>query len=138
MDNDEDIYYPTVDHVTTERNLAYNPSDNPSVTRVECVKSPHFYGYYNHSPCKIIIDTGAESNIIPLSLVRSANIQMNRSMQSARQLDGSVLSTCGEVNISLRYGKVVFKLNALVVESMGNHILAGMPFCRQNGLEMSI
>ena len=63
---------------------------------------------------------------------------MSRSVQSARQLDGSVLSTCGEVNISLHHGNVILELNALVVESMDNHILAGMPFCRQNGLEMSI
>ena len=109
-----------------------------SVSRVHCIKSPHFYAFYDHFPCKVVLDTGAESNCISLGFVHSARIKMTRSVQSARQLDGTVLPTCGEVNITLWYGNISLTLNALVVEKMENHILAGMPFCRQNNIEMSL
>ena len=82
------------------------------------MKSPYFYCYFNTIPCKVVIDSGAESNIISLSFVQRANIKMVKACQTARQLDKSMIKTCGEVNIDLHHGNSVMKLSALVVESM--------------------
>ena len=89
-----------------------------SCSRVLCMKSPYFYCYFNTIPCKVVIDSGAESNIISLSFVQRANIKMVKACQTARQLDKSMIKTCGEVNIDLHHGNSVMKLSALVVESM--------------------
>ena len=108
-----------------------------SFSRVMCMKSPFFYCYYNSTPCKVVIDSGAESNIISLSFVQRSNIRMVKACQTARQLDKSMIKTCGEVNVDLHYGNITMKLSALVVESMDSDMLAGVPFCRLNGVEFS-
>ena len=46
------------------------PDETPvSCSQVLCMKSPFFYCYYNEVPCKVTIDSGAESNIVSLSFV---------------------------------------------------------------------
>ena len=101
------------------------------------MKSPYFYCYYNSVPCKVTVDSGAESNIVSLCFVQKANIKMTKASQTARQLDKSMIRTCGEINVDLHYGDIVMHLSALVVESMDSDILAGVPFCRNNNLEFS-
>ena len=108
-----------------------------SCSRVLCMKSPFFYCYYNEVPCKVTIDSGAESNIVSLSFVQRSCIKMNKASQTARQLDKSMIKTCGEININLHFGNITMTLSALVVESMDSDILAGVPFCRTNQLEFS-
>ena len=115
-----------------------NEIDNgASCSRVLCMKSPFFYCYVNSTPGKVVIDSGAESNIVSLSFVQRANIRMVKASQTARQLDKSTIKTCGEVNIDLHFGNIAMKLTALVVESMDSDILAGVPFCRFNNVEFS-
>ena len=125
-----------------DNNLSIEDSSNGKVndvscSRVLCMKSPFFYCYVNSTPAKVVIDSGAESNIVSLSYVQRANIKMVKASQIARQLDKSAIKTCGEVNIDLQFGHIVMKLSALVVESMDSDILAGVPFCRLNGVEFS-
>ena len=68
-----------------------------SCSRVLCMKSPFFYCYYNEIPCKVTIDSGAESNIVSLSFVQRSCIKMNKASQTARQLDKSMIKLL-EVN----------------------------------------
>ena len=114
-----------------------NINADASCSRVLCMKSPYFFCYYNSTPCKVIIDSGAESNIVSRSFVQRCNIPMNKASQTARQLDKSMIKTCGEVDINLHFGNIVMNLSALVVESMDSDILAGVPFCRSNDVEFS-
>ena len=44
---------------------------------------------------------------------------------------------CGEININLCYEDMTLPLSALVVESMDTDILAGVPFCHNNNIELS-
>ena len=114
------------------------PDETPvSCSQVLCMKSPFFYCYYNEVPCKVTIDSGAESNIVSLSFVQRSCIKMSKASQTARQLDKSMIKTCGEININLHFGNITMTLSALVVESMDSDILAGVPFCRTNQLEFS-
>ena len=108
-----------------------------SCSRVLCMKSPYFFCYYKSTPCKVIIDSGAESNIVSRSFVQRCNILMKKASQTARQLDKSMIKTCGEVDINLHFGNIGMNLSALVVESMDSDILAGVPFCRANDVEFS-
>ena len=77
------------------------------------------------------------SNLISLELTKSCNLKIQRSHQRARQLDGTPLKVCGEVTTSLYYGSVKLKLNVLVIEIMDSDVLAGIPFCKSNALDIS-
>ena len=112
-------------------------SNSSSLSRVHCMQSPHFYCFYQNAPCKVTIDSGAESNIVSLSFVKANNVKMRKATQHARQLDKSIVKICGEINIDLSFGNIVLPLTALVVESMDSDILAGVPFCHRNNIEFS-
>ena len=58
--------------------------------------------------------------------------------QGARQLDGSQVKTCGEIDVVLNFGTERLRLVALVVESADADILGGIPFCRKNNIEVSL
>lgn len=113
-------------------------TDLAHVSRVEVMKSPNFVCYYNNTPCKVTVDTGAQSNVVSLGFVQSAGMPLSTTNQGAKQLDGSHVKTCGEVDVFLTFGKERLRLTALVVESTDTTILAGIPFCKRNSIEVSI
>ena len=107
------------------------------ISRVECMASPHFFCHIGRRSCKVTVDTGAMSNLISLELAKSCNLKIQQSQQRARQLDGTPLKVCGEVTTTLHYGSAVLRLNALVIEFMDSDVLAGIPFCKSNALDIS-
>ena len=113
-----------------------NTESCASISRVECITSPHFFCYIGKKSCKVTVDTGAMSNLISLDLAKSCNLRIKHSQQRARQLDGTPLKVCGEVSTVLHYGSVTLQLNALVIEIMDSDILAGIPFCKFNSLQI--
>ena len=115
-----------------------NSSDVANVSRVEVMKSPNFICYYKGFECKVTVDTGAQSNVISLGCVQSAGMPLARTNQGAKQLDGSRVKTCGEVDVILNFGDQKLRLTALVVESADTDILAGIPFCKRNSVEVCI
>ena len=108
------------------------------ISRVEVMKSPSFVCSYQGFPCKVTVDTGATSNIASLSFVKSSGMPLVRTNQGAKQLDGSQVKTCGEVDAMINFGSVRLRLVALVVESADADILAGIPFCKRNNIEVSM
>ena len=108
--------------------------DCANIQRVECIASPHFFCHIGRQSCKVTVDTGAMSNLISLSLARSCGLKIKSSQQRARQLDGTPLKVCGEVQTYLHYGSAKLHLNALVIEVMDSEILAGVPFCKSNAI----
>ena len=136
-DDDQEEHIIDVKNVAVEP-LRHSASNIPTFSRVLCMSSPHFYCYYyKSSPCKVTIDSGAESNIVSLSFVKLNNIKMASASQHARQLDKTILNICGEINIDLSFGSLTLNLTALVVESMDSNILAGVPFRMSNRIEFS-
>ena len=119
-------------------NQAQPVSSLANVSRVEIMKSPSFICTYNNIPCKITVDTGAMSNIISLKCVEACGMKLSNTSQGARQLDGSQVKTCGEVNVTLNFGPLRLNLVALVVEHADADILAGIPFCKRNDVEISM
>ena len=87
------------------------PTADPSTThlanvsRVEVMKSPNFICHYREFPCRVTVDTGATSNIVSLGFVQSSGMPLNNNTnQGAKQLDGSRVKTCGEVDVVLNFG----------------------------------
>ena len=130
-------------NLSTGKKLTSVPTDHQSssvanISRVEVMKSPSFVCSYNGLPCKITVDTGATSNCVSLNLVKASGMPLVRTNQGARQLDGSQVKTCGEVDCVLDFGSEKLQLNALVIESTDADILAGVPFCKRNNIEISM
>ena len=109
-----------------------------NISRVEVMKSPNFSCSYKSFPCNVIVDTGATSNIVSLNFVKASGMPLVNTSQGARQLDGSHVKTCGEVDAVLDFGSERLRLIALVVESADADILGGIPFCRRNKIEVSL
>ena len=109
-----------------------------SVMKVECDVSPSFYAFYQHHPCKVVLDTGATSSVVSLSFVRSMGIQIQKTQQSARSADKSSLLIQGEVHFNLYFGQRQLPISALVLEKLDCDILAGIPFCKSNDVHIHL
>ena len=107
-----------------------------NISKVECLTSPHFFCHIGKHSCKVTVDSGAMSDLISLDVAKSCNMKIESSQQRARQLDGTPLKVCGEVTTTLHYGSVALRLNALVIEDMDSGILAGIPFCKSNDIDI--
>ena len=84
--------------------VSLESSPQASVSRVEVMKSPSFVCSYKKYPCKVYVDTGATSNIISLPTVKACGMRLLTTNQGARQLDGSQVKICGEVDEVLNFG----------------------------------
>ena len=134
---DEDSCLSDVNNLSIEDQETALDENPATCSRVLSMQSPYFYCYYKSSPCKVIIDSGATSSVVTLAFVRMNNIKMVNATQNARQLDKTLIKTVGEINVNLSFGNKVLKLSALVTETMDSDIIAGVPFCRCNNIEIS-
>ena len=118
-----------------DENVAEEPAEQTVSRRVEIKKSPYIDAFYHHHPVRVIVDTGAETNLVKAAWAHYANIPIKKSTQMAFQADGHTpLNVVGETTIHLSRGNLKLKLEALVVESKGEDILAGVPFTDVNDI----
>ena len=113
-------------------------SDLKTIQRVQCSASPSFYAFYEHHPCKCIIDTGATSSLISAALLQIANIKLKPTRHAARQVDRSSIALKGEIHITLSYGDLMLPIDALVVDALDRDILIGVPFCVENDVSVHL
>ena len=105
--------------------------------RVGIRQSPYIHAFYNHHMLEIVLDTGAETNMIKAAVARYIGAKVKQSRQTALQADGRTpLHVVGETNISLTRGRTVLYLEALVVENLDVDILAGTPFLMTNDITL--
>lgn len=73
----------------TINNLEITNIDTPvgAVRKVESSVSPYFYAFYEHHPCKIIVDTGATSLVVSQSFLRRIGISPSNMIHTARGAD---------------------------------------------------
>ena len=103
--------------------------------RVQVKQSPFINLFYHHHPLKVVIDSGAEANMIRESIALQIGAKIIESSQVALQADGlSSLIVKGETKLCLTRDGKQFFLDALVVENMDCDILAGIPFMAQNDI----
>ena len=119
-----------------------NSSDNslfldppPSVQRrVTTRKSPKMQCFYGHVPISLLLDSGAESNLMGESTCKQLGLQYSKTNQGAQQVDMKTpLPVVGEVTgIKISKGAHVFMLDALVTKDDLGDIVAGEPFLESN------
>ena len=115
-----------------------NDEDQETVTaqRVQCNSSPFFYAFYKHFNCKIVIDTGATSSLVSENFVKRTGIKQYPTSHAARQVDKSPLKLLGEVKFVLSFKDFDLPIEALVTNSLDCDILAGVPFCKSNNIDV--
>ena len=114
---------------------AFLNSPIDSVRRVDVIQSPVLNCYYNNHPVKLIIDTGATTNLVTKAFAQSVNIPIKPSSQLAYQADGlTPLEVVGEIHCSLTRGDNTLFLNALVVNRLDTPVLVGNPFLVKNDI----
>lgn len=104
--------------------------------RVQCNSSPFFYAFYKHMACKIVIDTGATSSLVSEDFVKRAGIKQHPTSHAARQIDKSPLKLLGEVKFVISFRDFNLPIEALVTGSLDCDILAGVPFCKSNNIDV--
>ena len=106
------------------------------VRRVKTSSSPFFFAFYRHHTLKVLIDTGATSTVVSYSFVRRVGIKLLPTKHTARQLDQSALHVVGEVRFTISFGKLELIVEGIVNNSVDCDILAGIPFCKDNDVDV--
>ena len=107
--------------------------DEASVRRVDIESSPELHVLCNSHPVPLLIDSGAESNLIQLDYARSIGADILKTKTKASQADGkSNLRIVGEVHLNFQRYPHVFKFNGLVAECLKDKVIAGIPFQSMN------
>ena len=77
----------------------------PRIQRVKVKRPPFFYAYCEHNPLKIVLDTGAEVDLLNFSTATYIGAKITHSTQEAYQADGiTPLNVVGEAQITLHRG----------------------------------
>jgi hypothetical protein len=92
--------------------------------------------FYGHVPITLVLDSGAESNIISQHLCLQMDLRVRPTNQGAQQVDSkTLLPVVGEIGgVKISKGSEVFELDALVVKDDIGEIIAGEPFLEKNDI----
>jgi len=132
------VEIPVSDDEESEEEEEVIHTQSTSVTRrVQTKKSPHFKAFHNYHTVHVILDTGAETNMIKESVAHFLGVKIKKSDQTAVQADGEIpLNIVGETNLTLVRDNVELKLKALVVSDLDVDILGGTPFMSTNDISV--
>ena len=107
----------------------------PVLRRVEVIQSPYLNTFFGSTCVRLVIDTGATTNMVRRDFALRAAMPIRPASQRASQADGvTPLSVQGEVHCQLTIGQHTFELDALVVDKLDVDILAGTPFLTKNDI----
>ena len=101
------------------------------VSTVAITRAPTMKLFLNHQATVVILDTGAESNVISEIVAKKLNMKISPTRSSAHQVDKSKLQVLGSVSVTLHYKKNEFTYEALVCRNIGEIMLGGNPFLEQ-------
>ena len=107
----------------------------PAITRrVTTRKSPKMHCFYGHVPIILLLDSGAEANLIGERTVILMGLRYSKTIQGAQQVDMKTpLPILGEITgVKITKGAHVFTLDALVTKDNIGDIVAGEPFLELN------
>ena len=82
----------------------------------------HLFFMRNHHPCRIVLDTGATSSVISLPFL---GILVFHHMSH-------------EIELILNFGELMLPITALVFDKLDCDILAGIPFCKVNDIQIHL
>ena len=107
----------------------------PATTRqVTTRRSPKMHCFYGHVPITLLLDSGAEANLVGEPTVISMGLRYAKTAQGAQQVDMKTpLPILGEITgVKITKGAHVFTLDALVTKDNIGDIVAGEPFLELN------
>ena len=134
LDDTDNTEQPPEDSTPTSRSVTLEKSSS-TIQRVKVGQSPFINAYHHHVPVTVILDSGAETNMIRESVAMKLNAKLSKSNQHALQADGqSPLHVKGETRLTLSRASETFHLEALVVENLDVDILGGVPFMEVNDI----
>jgi hypothetical protein len=108
---------------------------NPSLRRVDIEASPILEVECAHTSVPVVIDSGAESNLIEEEFAKSTGATILKTTTKASQADGqSRLEIVGEVHLQFYRHPHTFKFNGLVARKLKDKVIAGMPFLSANDI----
>ena len=87
-------------------------STTTTTFRVDVKRSPHIYAFCKHYPVRILVDTGAETNMIWESTAKHIGAKITKSSQTAFQADGQTqLIVTGETKLELSRNEITLHLD---------------------------
>ena len=124
-DDDYEQYYDDEEYVEYEEKSARAVN----LRKVDVASSPYLSVNFGPHPVNILLDSGAETNLIELEFVKSLKIPIKKTTTSASLADGtSSLDIVGEVHIVFTKEDLSFKFDALVSRNLTDKVIAGIPF----------
>ena len=103
-----DIKIPSVLEIIDLKNKVFQ------VSAVALKKAPIMMCHYKHHPVSIVLDTGAEHNVISDTLVKRLSINLLKTSSQAMKVDKSPLRSVGRICINLFNGEDSWLFDALV------------------------
>ena len=85
-----------------------------------------------------MLDTGATSSLVSSAFVKRAHLKISPTQHAARQLDKSSIRLIGEARFTVSYGNCELTIDALITDSLDCDILAGVPFCKLNHVDIHL
>lgn len=120
------------DYSSLSDNIAQLPVD---IRRVSVEQSPILEANYGDMTVSIILDSGAEANLISYDECSRLKAPIFENCQGASQADGKTpLEILGESHIKFTFSHHTLYFNCLVVRNLGCSILAGVPFHSYNDI----
>ena len=101
------------------------------VSAVALKKAPIMMCYYKHFPVSLILDTGAEHNVISDTVVKRLGIPILKTSSQAQQVDKSRLNSIGRISVLVSNASDSWQFDALVCVGVGDVVIAGNPFLQQ-------
>ena len=101
------------------------------VSSVALKRSPIMMCFINHASVPIILDTGAENNVIGDETCRKLGLKILQTSSKAQQVDKSPLKSIGRVVCQIDNGEDSWLYDGLVCSGIGDIVIAGNPILVQ-------
>ena len=126
-----------VNNNTDDNSLFLDPPPS-SIRRVSTRKSPRMQCFHAHIPVCLLLDSGAEANLMGERTCIMMGLVYSKTNQGAQQVDMKTsLPVIGEVSgVRITKGSHVFILDALITKDDIGDIVAGEPFLERNDIAL--
>ena len=101
------------------------------VSPVALKRSPIMMCHVKHLSVPVVLDTGAENNVIGAVTCKRLGLKIMQTTSQAQQVDKSPLKAVGRVVTQLENGDDSWIYDGLVCSGIGDIIIAGNPFLAQ-------
>ena len=101
------------------------------MSAVALKKAPIMMCHYKHHSVSLILDTGAEHNVISDTIVKKLGIPILKTSSQAQQVDKSRLNSVGRISVLVSNASDSWQFDALVCVGIGDVVIAGNPFLQQ-------